>query len=223
MTLPGRVSKMSIMRLPSTEADVASFEVAPADVRITVQFSVHSDFLAAFSDLVPAPPDTAIDGVHALFFARTVRPIKPGELVRVKLTISQPHFAWGFVSKGQVGVVTRIDGFGPRARVTVAFPRQTGWHGQRRELEVVDFRHSRRLHLHEDVTVHPAVPVPLYAWGAAQVGKVGSVQGFEPLELPIPPVRREVAHMLSDVLLRFADGPDSWRGVVYELQHAHGR
>lgn len=72
----------------------------------------------------PAPPATP----------RSVTgPLAPGDLVRVRPSVDQPRYKWGFIDHSSTGVITSIASNG--RDVTVDFPQQPGWTGQLAEME----------------------------------------------------------------------------------------
>ncbi|XP_022244118.1 E3 ubiquitin-protein ligase HERC2-like isoform X2 [Limulus polyphemus] len=71
----------------------------------------------------------------------TSEPIKVGDRVRVKSSVSTPQYKWGSVNHNSIGVVTSIS---PSGRdVTVDFPQQSNWTGLVSEMERVPSIHER--------------------------------------------------------------------------------
>ena len=66
-------------------------------------------------------------------------PIKVGDRVRVKPTVTTPKYKWGTVSHASVGVVVNISGNG--RDVAVDFPQQNNWTGLLAEMELVPTYH----------------------------------------------------------------------------------
>ena len=58
-------------------------------------------------------------------------PIRVGDRVRVKASVTSPAHGWGSVSAGDFGTVVSISGTG----VKVDFPKQSGWSGKLAEME----------------------------------------------------------------------------------------
>ncbi|XP_025832237.1 E3 ubiquitin-protein ligase HERC2 [Agrilus planipennis] len=67
-------------------------------------------------------------------------PIKVGDKVRVKSSISTPRYKWGFVNHESVGIVRSIATNGHD--ITVDFPKQSNWTGLMSEMEVVPSSHE---------------------------------------------------------------------------------
>ena len=57
--------------------------------------------------------------------------IRVGDRVRVKASVTSPAHGWGSVRAGDVGTVASISG----TKITVDFPRQSGWSGKLAEME----------------------------------------------------------------------------------------
>ncbi|KAL1138806.1 hypothetical protein AAG570_008868, partial [Ranatra chinensis] len=76
------------------------------------------------------------------FSSNTVAPppIKVGDRVRVKPSVTVPKFKWGYIDYTSVGVVTGISYSG--RRVTVNFPQQSNWTGLISEMELVPSCHT---------------------------------------------------------------------------------
>ncbi|KAK7486952.1 hypothetical protein BaRGS_00021768, partial [Batillaria attramentaria] len=71
--------------------------------------------------------------------ATTTQPIKVGDKVRVKQSVTTPTYKWGSVTHGSIGTVTAIN---PNGRdVTVDFPQQAHWTGVIEEMELVPSTH----------------------------------------------------------------------------------
>ncbi|KAK9747381.1 Regulator of chromosome condensation (RCC1) repeat [Popillia japonica] len=83
---------------------------------------IHIELLG-FPPALPTPP-----------------PIKVGDKVRVKPTISTPRYKWGYVTHDSVGMVTSISSNGHD--LTVDFPKQSNWTGLISEMELVPCTHD---------------------------------------------------------------------------------
>ena len=66
-------------------------------------------------------------------------PIKIGDRVRVKPTVTTPKYKWGTVNHASVGVVVNISANG--RDVAVDFPQQNNWTGLLAEMELVPTYH----------------------------------------------------------------------------------
>jgi hypothetical protein len=228
---PGRVTEVrwrSMFDRDSPERHSAVCTVE--DLSFRVQFAAHADFLAAAEDLVPCPEAVAAMGSSCVHFALTTKKPAVGQLVRIKPSVlaspEGPHFGLGSIKATDVGLVSAVSGVGGSATLKVDFPRSTAWTGRRNELEVVEFRHIPT-HIPEPgswLEVHGAIATPTYAWGAARPGKVGRLTRVEPFETSAYPSdkshAREIMLLLSDVIMDFPGGPESWRGVMYEMEKA---
>ena len=87
---------------------------------------IHIELLAAAA----AASSASISGSAAT-------PIKVGDRVRVKPSVSNPKYKWGVINHLSVGVVTAIEG----RDVTVDFPQQNHWVGVLSEMEPVPSCH----------------------------------------------------------------------------------
>lgn len=82
---------------------------------------IYVELLGFSSNVIPPPP------------------IKIGDKVRVRPSVTVPKFKWGYIDHNSVGVVTGISYNG--RRVTVNFPEQSNWTGLISEMEVVPSCH----------------------------------------------------------------------------------
>ncbi|CAH1402584.1 unnamed protein product [Nezara viridula] len=82
---------------------------------------IYVELLGFSSNVVPPPP------------------IKIGDKVRVRPSVTVPKFKWGYIDHNSIGVVTGISYSG--RRVTVNFPEQSNWTGLISEMEVVPSCH----------------------------------------------------------------------------------
>ncbi|XP_066141939.1 E3 ubiquitin-protein ligase HERC2 isoform X1 [Euwallacea fornicatus] len=67
-------------------------------------------------------------------------PIKVGDRVRVKPSVTTPRYKWGYVTHDSLGTVTSISAI--RRDVTVDFPKQQNWTGLLSEMELVPSCHD---------------------------------------------------------------------------------
>uniref|UniRef100_A0A0A9VNP3 HECT-type E3 ubiquitin transferase n=2 Tax=Lygus hesperus TaxID=30085 RepID=A0A0A9VNP3_LYGHE len=82
---------------------------------------IHVEMLGFSSNAIPPPP------------------IKIGDKVRVRPSVTVPKFKWGYIDHNSIGVVTGVSYSG--RRVTVNFPEQSNWTGLISEMEVVPSCH----------------------------------------------------------------------------------
>ncbi|XP_014251481.1 E3 ubiquitin-protein ligase HERC2 isoform X1 [Cimex lectularius] len=82
---------------------------------------VHVEMLGFSSHVIPPPP------------------IKIGDKVRVRSSVTVPKFKWGYIDHNSIGVVIGVSYSG--RRVTVNFPEQSNWTGLISEMEVVPSCH----------------------------------------------------------------------------------
>ncbi|XP_073987726.1 E3 ubiquitin-protein ligase HERC2 isoform X1 [Rhodnius prolixus] len=82
---------------------------------------MHVEMLGFSSNVIPPPP------------------IKIGDKVRVRASVTVPRFKWGYIDHNSVGIVTSISYNG--RRVTVNFPEQSNWTGLISEMEAVPSCH----------------------------------------------------------------------------------
>ncbi len=60
---------------------------------------------------------------------------KVGDKVRVKRSVEDPWHSWGRVSRGEVGVIARIDG---DDSAWCDFPKHHDWHAKLSEMEKIN-------------------------------------------------------------------------------------
>ena len=86
---------------------------------------------------------------------------RTGDRVRVKPSVSEPHYKWGSVKRSSVGTITSIDGDDCR----VKFPENSSWKGKVSEMERVDGSGGR-------LTTGDAV---IICSGASNAGQRGTI------------------------------------------------
>ncbi|XP_076866326.1 GTPase IMAP family member 7-like isoform X2 [Brachyhypopomus gauderio] len=101
----------------------------------------------------------------------------PGDRVRVKASVSEPKFGWGYISAESVGRVKDLCGEG----VKVDFVEQSGWCGLVSEIELVSSDRSEvpGFRVGDQVRVKASVREPKYGWGSVSHQSVGTVIGHQ--------------------------------------------
>jgi len=117
--------------------------------------------------------------------------VRPGALVSIKDSVTNPAFEWGSFKPGMHGIVVKVEDDG-RVEVQCGFgssedPNDGLWNSQLQELRVIDdgsFKGSfkgtwsGRLQLGQAVRVPPSLDVPSIGWGNLKRHEIGYVRCF---------------------------------------------
>jgi len=182
---PGEIQKGMHVRCVSCSR--GSGRVSVGDVGVVKSRDSDNDYVVDFpkqDNWCGRPSDLVID--------HEAEKVRPGALVTIKDSVTQPLFHWGSFERGMHGIVVKVEHDG-RVAVQCGFlpsddPKEGLWNSQLQELTVIDdgrfagssFRGkwSGKLQLGQAVRVPASLDSPSTGWGNLKRHDIGYVRHY---------------------------------------------